>query len=143
MQTFGSVIVYIVVTALIAGIIEVLLKKWSGNQLKRGLIAFGGGSPDSSRLWERVYWQYEQKPRFIGTLLESPKAIWCAVTVMILIPFEWWQIYFVPILIPYSGLLTILLWSAWLHALDEHGNIHAQVEYIQMKEKLEMLEDKS
>ncbi|TFG26779.1 hypothetical protein EU528_13850 [Candidatus Thorarchaeota archaeon] len=111
--------------------------------MKRGLIAYCGGPPEGARLWERVYWQYEQRPRFLGTLLESPKSIWCAVTVMILIPFEWWQIYFVNLLVPYSGLLLFLLGSAWLHALDEHGNIHAQVEYIQTKEKLETSEDTS
>jgi hypothetical protein len=137
MSSIGLMLGLIVATGLIAGIIEFLLKKWFGDQLKRGLLEYDGNPPQGSDLWERVYWRYEQRPHVYGALLESPLSIWCAMTIALIIPFEYWQAYFIAFLALFSTLLILFLFQAWIHAMDVHGRIHAEVEYIHTKEKLE------
>lgn len=135
MQSFRLMIGIIIATGLIAAIIQFLLKRWFVNQLKRGLITYGGGPPEGSSLWERVYWKYEQEPRFLGALLLSPLSIWCAVGIALIIPFEWWQMHFIPIFVFYSAIIILFLLHSWTNALWDHQRIHAQVKYIRMKEE--------
>lgn len=130
-----------VTTALITVITEELLERWFGNQLKRGLIAYGGGPPEGSRLWERVYWKYERKPRLLGALLQAPLPIWCAVTITVIIPFEWWQTEFISLLVFYTLLAILFFWHCWARALKDHGRIHSQVEYLRVKGELERSEE--